>query len=362
MRRPQAVKFWQELEDSTDATEVIERLKGKIGYASSRTLQRYAQAHSAFRNGESLEDLSRKTSWSINYLNKIHAWWVEWRTGVPAAIPQSAVTTTERLPRFDSQKHWDNLMQPLLDLLGVEPLPVHDYDLALWHFRRDKPDWPIAKGRMMRDSEGRVEIQLEAESNAAWKPLKSHLTADPVWKLIESWEEGMAQDISVRLELLETIIHMVERPPDKGGAGLSVTDWDQNRSVVSAVGTYYIFTIYDQLFSKALGLSHMPKTRRDFFSPSPDIVQLGSHYVISSPDEKERELAIDFLLSAQEGLVPPRDFAKAVKACRLVEQATNDLKKHMELLKLGPAFPPGSSCSLCLPFLEPLSDKDHTKV
>ena len=75
MKRDQAVRFWRELRDSTETEPILRKYTNKPGYAGRRTLQRYVQADSAFREAATDQETTRKTGWSICYVAKIRAWW-----------------------------------------------------------------------------------------------------------------------------------------------------------------------------------------------------------------------------------------------------------------------------------------------
>ena len=47
---------------------------------------------------------------------------------------------------------------------GLEPLALHDRALATWWSRPDVADWPIPKGRVRRQADGRLAVTLNAES------------------------------------------------------------------------------------------------------------------------------------------------------------------------------------------------------
>jgi len=77
MKKAQVLKFWKKVNDSTYAQDVISELANKLGYAGKRTLQRFVQAQQGFRLGQTLEEISKKTGWSIAYVDKIKGWWTE---------------------------------------------------------------------------------------------------------------------------------------------------------------------------------------------------------------------------------------------------------------------------------------------
>jgi hypothetical protein len=67
MKKTQAIKFWTELQKSTEIDAVINNYTKRSGYRSERTLQRYAQAEKGFREGLCLEELSRRTGWGKTF-------------------------------------------------------------------------------------------------------------------------------------------------------------------------------------------------------------------------------------------------------------------------------------------------------
>ena len=78
MKKAQAVKLWKDLNESTEMEDVLRKYERR-GYGGRRTLQRYAQADRGFRQGARVEDLSKQTGWSVNYLKKIQPWWEDIR-------------------------------------------------------------------------------------------------------------------------------------------------------------------------------------------------------------------------------------------------------------------------------------------
>ncbi|HZA21118.1 MAG TPA: hypothetical protein VFA32_00665, partial [Dehalococcoidia bacterium] len=68
MNKPQVVRFWKELQESTVIDAVINKYKNRSGYGSERSLQRYAQADRGFREKVPLADLSKSTGWREPFL------------------------------------------------------------------------------------------------------------------------------------------------------------------------------------------------------------------------------------------------------------------------------------------------------
>jgi hypothetical protein len=91
MKKPQAIKFWKSLADSTSVNDVISSFEFKKGYGGRRTLVRYSQAADGFKIDLSLEEVAKKTGWSIAYVEQIHIWWQEDFPGVETSQSRSAV-------------------------------------------------------------------------------------------------------------------------------------------------------------------------------------------------------------------------------------------------------------------------------
>ena len=77
MNRPQILKFWKALDDSTNQSKTISSLKNKPGYDAEATLRRYAKAQTCFKNGDFTEVVSRKTYWNNKHIEKLRGWWCQ---------------------------------------------------------------------------------------------------------------------------------------------------------------------------------------------------------------------------------------------------------------------------------------------
>ena len=185
MKKAQLINFWTALDESTSMSDVLDQLKNKKGFPSERTLVRYAQARSSFRNSDAMEDVVRRTGWSLAFVSSIYAWWQQWQGSiVENPADPSPLSGQEIRPLFDPRTHRSDLLQPFLDLAGIEPLTPRDFDLALWRSRPGVAFWPIAKADRLRDSKGRITIVTWAEASTAWNPLREHMEGDPVWGLL----------------------------------------------------------------------------------------------------------------------------------------------------------------------------------
>ena len=159
------------------------------------------------------------------------------------------------------QRHRDDLMPVLIDLRGIEPLGIHNYDLAVWYSRPDDQCWPIAKGQVCRDLEGTLTVSLDSEDKLEWRYLQQHYTGDPVWAAGEVWKTAMAQDVEARLSLSDVVIRRIQKAKEEKGLGWPVdVKMSYQGGDERTVGLAYAFALYDQVFSGALGLKHGPVT------------------------------------------------------------------------------------------------------
>ncbi|MBI4235868.1 MAG: hypothetical protein HY688_00740 [Chloroflexi bacterium] len=253
-------------------------------------------------------------------------------------------------------RHWQQLLAPLLGLKEVQPFPLHDPDLIRWHLRPD-PSWPIARGRVHREPGGRQWAQLhdadgsDIEKTDAWPALKEHLAGNPLWDSIEVCKAAVAEDVSARLALLGAAIGAAERETELPVARVPNLDFGVTHEPV--LGPYYAFTIFDQVHSRALELQHRSVDRGQFSADPyrPGIVALGGTPVVYSPSTEQRELAIAVLLRLQDELVALPEARAAAEAYRHAEEAVREVRRHVERARLLPGTPPGSRCELCRPWL-----------
>ena len=251
------------------------------------------------------------------------------------------------------QRHWDDLMPILVELDQIEPFPFHDYDLATYYSRPDEPCWPIAKGHVCRKEHGDLVLRLDNEEKLSWSYLKEHLDGDPVWQVIEEWKKAMAEDMSARHSLLEIVIRRIEADAHSGGLGWPVipetgpTFLTKAQTQGLAVSLYYAFRLFDQVFSRCLGLPIGGYEKKDFMVGKKGVVDLGGNPVVYATGKSRLEKAIGFFLKSQEELTGVAEAQAAVKAYRRVESGTKALKGHIDRLRLAVAFPRGSLCNGC---------------
>lgn len=244
-------------------------------------------------------------------------------------------------------EHRRTLLAPLLDLKEVQPMGMHDYDLAIWHSRSNLSSWPLAKGQVCRSPSRTLEVRLDIESRMEYRYLRQHLPDDLIWSALEAFRQMMAHDIAARLTLLEKVTALVERPEAEGGTGLTVIPDLDFGTEKEAVSSYYVFTIHDQVLSRCLGLNHAAKERREFSREAPNLTRLGSYTVISGPDEGRHTRLIELLLKAQEEWTDLPEAGAAAEAYRLAEAATSEVRQQLDRLRLAVGFPTGSRCQGC---------------
>ena len=254
-------------------------------------------------------------------------------------------------PGFDLQGHWELVGTQLNELKGIEPFSLHDRDIATWWARPNEPSWPIPKGRAWRQQDGSLEVRLDVELRREWNYLRQHLEDRGVWDAIENCKKAVADDMAARMRLMDQIAAVITGPQKQGGLGLSIEP-DLGFILVtrSEVTVYYLFTIFDQVLSRALGLQHAPKRSEEFEYRDPgypEVVSLGGIPVVRSTDAEIRQRAVSFLIEAQGNLTSLPEAAAAAKAYRTAEAAAKEANDEIQDVLLMPGFPPGTTCDLC---------------
>ena len=247
------------------------------------------------------------------------------------------------------REHRQTLMAPLLTLKELQPLGIHDYDLAIWHSRPDESNWPVAKGRVWRTSGSKLEVRLDIEATLEYRYLRQHLPADPLWSSLEAWKKAMVEDLRGRFTLLKKVISLVEKPEAEGGAGLPVVPDMDFAAEGEGLSTYYTFTIHDQVLSRCLRLNHGGKETGQFSREGLNSTRLGSHSVISGPDEEGHKRLVEFLLKVQKEWTDLPEARAAAGGYLRAESATVEVCQNIDRLRLAVGFPPGSRCGGCDP-------------
>jgi hypothetical protein len=259
------------------------------------------------------------------------------------SIQELTAVSANTLPALPDP-HWQTLIPTLLDLRGIGQLSLRDTDLAIWHSRPQVTRWPIAQGEACRDAEGQVTVELSAEKNEAWRYLNQHLEGDRVWNSIEAWKRAMAGDLATRLALLGAIIKRIEKPVEEGGTGLSVVnDMGYVGSPEPAVSLQCAMDTHHQVMARGLNLHHAMHPREAYHR---EHSKAGQPF-ISSGDPAQLEVAVECLWKAQVDWVSLAEAKIAAEAYRAAEQATEEVKRHLERISLALTFPRGSSCEGC---------------
>ncbi len=340
MKKVQVVKFWRSIRETTYREEAITSLMNKKGYGGRRTLQRYSQAYDGFRNGSPPDEVASRTGWSLNYVNVIHRWWAE-------EFSSPRVETMSIVP--DLQQHRDELLRVVIPVLdGLRVFEPRHLDIATWHVRPHEPSWPIAFGRMERTEDGRLSTHLLIEGRFEWLYLRQHLEGDPLWSAVADWKEAMARDVASRLALLREIFARTEQ----GTRMRAVEDLGSAHGDEPALDVYYPYTIYDQVFSRTIGIRVAPKSRDEFMPQPPHTLCLGGRPVIRSPDAAERERAVDFLFEAQTALLEIPQVREAKRAYDAALRMTEEVKRIANRIRLAVALPTGSTCDGCRKWVE----------
>ena len=334
MKKAQAVKFWTALHENTSVKETISAFTNKKGYDGKATLRRYAEADAGFRGGQSSQAVAGKGGWSPEYVNKIRGWWEG------AFLSR---TVTPLVSDFDAQKHRDALVEAVIpELKGIDVFPPRDFDLAIFWSRPHEPHWPISKGTINRQDSGPM-VCLAVEEKLEWTYLRQHLKNDPIWDAIDAWKQAMVTDFTARSGLLDKIAAEIQAKiglPVLEDLGYSGNDKD-------GLGLYYAYTLYEQVFSRAVGIPLAPKCMEDFSFESPRVTRLGGYILVHSHDPSIHTLAVDYLLQAQVSLVELTETRAARAAYEEVLSRTVLVKKHSERIRLAVAFPEGSTCDGC---------------
>lgn len=262
----------------------------------------------------------------------------------------SSISRHSTSPEF--RRHLDELKNPLLSLLEIEPLGVHDYDLAVWYSRPMDPCWPVPGGQICKENARKLRFLLTVEEKLEWFYLRQHLHGDELWDDIESLKREAAFDIESRLALFRAIIIETEKPVDQGGLGfpldMEMKNDGPNRP---AVGLAYVFAFYDQVLSRSLNLSHGAITIGAFLPISgmehTNTFHLSNGPAISASEEDQRDRAISFMVERQETMIPLSEARASAKGYRAVETRVENVKRHIQRLRLALGFPPGSKCDGC---------------
>ena len=244
------------------------------------------------------------------------------------------------------REHRKNLLAALLDLKGVGPLPPRNTDLLVL-MATDQSHWPIAKGELFKEgSDGSWGVKFAVEGTHRWLYVEQHLRGDPFLSHLDHLKKAIAGDLAARLSLMSGIADRVRMPAPEG-IDEQVVDFDARGEQQEGVHPYFIFTLYDQLLSRALDLSHSAKRRDEFRSETRGTDHLGGWPVVSSPDPVRRAKSIDYLVAAQEELMGLPVVELAASAYKEAEQAAKLIEWDLDGMEADAGLFTGNYCDGC---------------
>ncbi len=245
------------------------------------------------------------------------------------------------------KKHHDTLLAVLDSFQEISVFPASGEVLEKWLSRPDEPKCPIAQGHICRDGGNDLVVKLFMDDQLEWEYLQQHLTGDPVWKAIEDWKSAMAEDIMARSKLYKALSRQVV-----SGTGLEIVDnifeGGDDRAVL---GPYYLLTLYDQVFSRAVDIRLAPKQRQEFVVKPNGEINLFAYVIALLTEVESAEDIINFLLDAQMKLTKLPSARSAKAAYHQAEECTSRLKRELKRILLAPGLPPDSRCDGCIDWL-----------
>jgi hypothetical protein len=142
-------------------------------------------------------------------------------------------------------------------------------------------------------------------------------------------------------------IQQLKNPKTQDDLGIGVEADLKVDSTASAVSFSYAFVIADEAMTKALGLAHTPTSNETFEAWGGGMVYLAGRPVIRTNRKATAEDAIELSIKAQATCWELPEATAAAGAYRRAEEATRELKQHIERLSLTLEFPRGTRCELC---------------
>ncbi len=240
--------------------------------------------------------------------------------------------------------HEHRLIKVLEENKSFETLPNGNDQLTslLYWWQGTFDVCPIPGGRICTDGV-RVRVVLNVEERGDWRFLTQHLQDTPFSTALEQWKSAMVQDMASRRALYEAIVEQV-----KAGVGLPVIqDIDRYEGQPPCVTSYYVRTIYNQVFFKVLGFRLGPKEPSEFFNRSPFTLELGATTVIRAGDAGQAERAKLYLLDAQTKLVDLSESQQVARACGDAKAQTEKLNREIDKVLSGCKLPGSSRCEAC---------------
>ena len=245
-------------------------------------------------------------------------------------------------------RHWLMLVSILDQLGGIQAAPLLDHDLMNFWSRPREENWPVPKGRVWREENGRLSVRLTVQDHQEWILLRQHTPENPLWPAVENVKVAMAQDISARLRCFDSIRDRIRLPEYQGGIGLPVgADLGFPAEIQPEATIRFVYELFEQGIFRALGESHRSRTKEEFRTESPDTLHLGSYPVVRSKDEVVRQAAVEFFLKEQECVASWSEVQESASAYSSTKSATDEVNWCLDRIRLMPSLPPGSSCDAC---------------
>jgi|GEM_PF-5196550 len=234
---------------------------------------------------------------------------------------------------------------------GIGFLPPGERELETWRSRPHEPQWPIPNGHIRRCDEGGYEVRLSVENQIGWKYLQQHFHGDPIWQAVRDWKSDVVKDIAGRLGLYDALSEEILR-----GTGLQIVD-DIGKATTGsdALGSYYLHTLYQQVFRRVLGLRNGLKARNEFLVRSDHRIELGNEIIAVTTSPHKADVVIDFLLDAQTALTAIRAAPMARDAYFRVEESTQAVRGELDRVRLSLVHLCDTTCDGCRRICDPAS-------
>lgn len=268
----------------------------------------------------------------------IRRWLKERRSDNPCN--QNKQTTSDDI---EKQKHRNDLLTAVIPAIqGLDVFPVRDPGLAFWHFRENELSWPITGGKIIKESKNNFSVHLIVEDKLEWKYLSQHLQMDKLNGFTDEWKKRIIEDIGARLDVMDTIA--IEA---RNEFNLPIIEVGNATIGEPGIDVYFIYTIFDQIFCKSIGIPPAPKYHEEFYIDKTDVIRLGGQPVFRCSDPVRRKNAVDFLVEAQTRLSKISKIGTAKINYDAAVEKTEQMKQVFEKIRLAISFPKYSSCEGC---------------
>ncbi len=277
--------------------------------------------------------------------SQVRIYW-ERLTGIELSDTETKETGS-RVNSFDFsdqiKKHHNSLLAALDDFQGLSVFPPRGDELERWLSNIDEPRWPITQGYIYRDGGNKLTVKLFMDDQIEWEYLQQHLTGDLVWQAIDDWKSAMAEDVVARRELYEVIRQKVISETNLDiSSELSLTQAGGN-----VLSSYYVHILYDQIFSKVIGIRLSSKMQEEFFIQDDLRISIPGYIIAAVNDVETAETVIKFLIDAQTRFTKLPIAKFAAVAYQQAEESTKRLKRDLKRILVGPGLHPDSRCDGC---------------